>query len=113
MMNEHLNILLPNQSVSPRYLARKTKIVPEIVNKLLMELSFRQLIDVQFIINCDNEDTDMIHALAFDSESELLKFMRDSDSDKCNQCGSKLIRSKIRVAFVKRDFESVQGENYG
>jgi hypothetical protein len=112
-MNDQLNLLMPNQSVSPRSLARKTKVPYEIVKKILMELSFRNLVDVQFIIQCDNDDSDMIHAFTFNSESELLDYLRSPNNDKCSHCESKMQNSKIRVAFIKKAFGTFQGENYG
>lgn len=104
---------MPKQSVSPRSLARKTKVPYDIVKKLLMELSFRNLIDVQFIIECDNEDSDMIHAFTFNSESELLNYLRSPNNNKCTLCESEMQNSRIRVAFIKKTFGTYQGENYG
>lgn len=103
---------MPYQTISPRYIARKARIESDVAKWLLMELSFRSLIGIKFIIQCDNEDSDMIHAFEFESDLELAKFLRKQE-EKCPHCRSDLLASKVRVAFVKKNFENVQGENYG
>ncbi|WP_340461222.1 hypothetical protein [Niallia circulans] len=92
---------MPNQSISPRYLSRITRLELKKVNQLLSELSFRDLLDVRFIIYCDNEDPDMVHAFDFTSENELLDFIRNNDC--CPLCDANLLTSNIRVSFVKKD----------
>ncbi|MDR4317852.1 hypothetical protein [Niallia circulans] len=100
-ISEHLDTLMPNQSISPRYLSRITRLELKKVNQLLSELSFRDLLDVRFIIYCDNEDPDMVHAFDFTSENELLDFIRNNDC--CPLCDANLLTSNIRVSFVKKD----------
>lgn len=76
-----------------------------------MELSFRSLLDVRFIIQCDNEDPDLIHSFEFEKDDNLASFIRKTHGI-CPECNSELITSNIRVAFVRKEFE-YQGELHG
>ena len=110
--DEILNLLLPNQTISPIFFSRKTNIELNITKKLLVELSYRSIIGVLFIIQCENEDSDMVHAFEFSSENELSQFI-DKNEVICPHCESELLTSKIRVAFIKTNYESYNGESYG
>ncbi|WP_046180351.1 hypothetical protein [Domibacillus tundrae] len=77
-----------------------------------MELSFRDMLGVKFIIYCDNDDPDMIHAFEFNSDLDMIEFIR-KQSELCPHCENNLVTSKVQIAFVKKNFEYEQGEIYG
>jgi hypothetical protein len=108
-LSDLLTILIPGESVSPRFLARKTKINNKDINLILMELAHRNLLGVNFIIYCNNEDPDMVHGFEFESEDEMLDFIRNQN--KCKHCDEQLVTNNIRVAFIRKQFN--QGEVYG
>jgi hypothetical protein len=112
IINEHLSILFHNQTISPRFLARKSNIEYKTILKMLTELSSRKLLGVKFIVQCENDDLDMIHAFEFESETDLINFINKQDQN-CPYCNSKLNTKNIRVAFIKKDFENQKGEYYG
>ncbi|MFB4471730.1 hypothetical protein ACDI16_02030 [Oceanobacillus caeni] len=112
IINEHLSYLFPNQTIAPRYLARKAQLDYKLISKLLIELSFRGLIGVKFIIYCTNEDPDMVHGFEFDSEDDLTEFIK-KQNQMCTACETNLNTKNIKVAFVIKNFENQHGEIYG
>ncbi|HAM79561.1 MAG TPA: hypothetical protein DCO80_01970 [Ornithinibacillus sp.] len=112
IVDEYLNYLFPNQTISPKFIGRKSNVDNKTITKLLLELSFRGLIGVRFIIKCTNDDPDLVHAFEFNSDDELTNFIRNQNNI-CSECGSTLDTKNIRVAFIIKDFNKVTGENYG
>ena len=108
--DELLSYLIPNQTISPKYISYSANLDYNSVIELLKELSFRNLIGVKFIIHCKNEDPDMLHSYEFNSDDELADFIRYHEG-KCENCDSTLDTLNIQVAFVIREFDH-SGEIY-
>lgn len=108
-LNDLLTILRDDESVSPYFLARKTKIPVETIIKLLNCLVTRSILNVSFVLRCNNEDNDLIHRFDFENEDELLDFLRENDG--CSHCESDLLTKDIRV-FYKMNSRLI-GDLYG
>lgn len=97
-----LTILKPNESISPFSLSRKTKIPFSIIEDILTSLVFESLLDVRFIIFCNNEDEELIHAFEFKNKKSLRDFIVKNKFT-CPDCHSTLNTQNIRVAFIKKE----------
>ncbi len=57
----------------------------------------RSILKTNFILRCNNSDTDLVDAFEFEDEEELLEFLRENDY--CPDCGSTLMTRDIRVFY--------------
>ncbi|MFC5735969.1 hypothetical protein [Cytobacillus gottheilii] len=97
-----LTILRPETTVSPHYLARKTKIPLQLVEDILTSLAHDKLLDTKFIIFCNNGDPELVHGFEFVNKKELRDFIV-KNKFLCPDCGENLNTQDIRVAFLKKD----------
>ncbi|MGG1285061.1 hypothetical protein [Bacillus wiedmannii] len=103
-MNKELTMLRTNETISPHFLYRKTKINVNIINDFLIDLSFEcPFLGTKYIILCDNKDSDMVHAFDFNTLKEMKEFIVESGK-KCPECESNLNLNQkdIRVRFYKK-----------
>ncbi|WP_142950305.1 hypothetical protein [Bacillus thuringiensis] len=110
-VSDLLTILKDGEHISPKYISRTSQISQETTNTLLMELKNRELIDVSFIINCTNEDFDLVHSFEFQTDEELISFIRNQDN-MCPDCEAPLKTTDVRVSFIKKIL-SIEGEDHG
>lgn len=101
-MDLELTILRPDTTVSPHYLARKTKIPRQIIEDILTNLAQDKLLDTKFIIFCKNDDPELVHGFEFLNKKELRDFIV-KNRFLCPDCGENLNTHDIRVAFLKKD----------
>ncbi|MBO1578668.1 hypothetical protein [Bacillus sp. XF8] len=111
IVSDLLTILKDGEHISPKYISRTSRIPKETTITLLMELKNRDLIDVSFIINCTNEDLDLIHSFEFKTDEQLIEFIKKQE-DKCPDCEATLKTTDVRVAFIKKIL-SIEGEGHG
>lgn len=109
-LNDLLTILRENESISPYYLMRKTKIQLNTIIQILNIMVDRSLLKISFILRCNNSDSDLVHGYEFENEDKLLNFLRVNDQ--CNQCDSNLLTKDIRV-FYKKGKLVYGGDIYG
>jgi rRNA maturation endonuclease Nob1 len=100
-LDTELTIVRPSDIVSAHRVSRKTNIPLRIVTDLLMELAYISSLDIRYIVFCDNDDIDMVHAFEFESRKELREFLLQTGSI-CPDCGSQLKKDDVRVAYVKK-----------
>jgi hypothetical protein len=103
-------VLRENESVSPYYLARNTKLPINTIVKIMNSMVDRSMLKINFVVKCNNLDTDMIHGYEFDDEDEMLDFIRDNE--KCKQCNYDILTQDIRV-FYKMIPSDYVGDLYG
>lgn len=103
-LNDLLTILRENESVSPYFLARQASIPVNTIIKILNSMVSRSMFEINFVLRCINDDTDLVHTFEFAEEDDLLDFLREND--KCPDCGAKLLTKDIRV-FYKMSSEIV------
>lgn len=95
-------MLKVNETISPHYLFRKTRVNTEVVMDLLIDLSFEcPLLGTTYIILCSNSDQDMVHAFDFNTRKDLKEFILASGKS-CPECGEALQLGDIRVRFYKK-----------
>lgn len=95
-------MLKTNETISPHFLYRKTKINIQILTDLLIDLSFEcPLLGTKYILLCSNEDPDMIHGFEFKTLKEMKEFIV-LNGKKCSDCHSNLKLNDIRVCFYKK-----------
>lgn len=97
-------MLKTNETISPHFLYRKTKINIQLIKDLLIDLSFEcPLLGTKYILFCNNEDSDMIHGFEFTSMKEVKEFiLSNGKGKKCPECDSALKLDDIRVCFYKK-----------
>ncbi|MFK4316002.1 MULTISPECIES: hypothetical protein [unclassified Bacillus (in: firmicutes)] len=97
VLNECLTILREDESISPYFLSRKSKLPVGTIIRLLNCMVSRSILKTNFILRCNNSDTDLVDAFEFEDEDELLEFLRENDY--CPDCGSTLMTRDIRVFY--------------
>lgn len=101
-LNKELTMLRTNETISPHFLYRKTKINMDIITDLLIDLSFScPFLGTKYIVFCDNRDTDMVHAFEFNAIKEMKEFIVKTGK-KCPDCDSYLNLKDVRVGFYKK-----------
>lgn len=103
-LNKELTMLRTNETISPHFLYRKTRINVNTITDLLIDLSFEcPLLGTKYIILCNNPDSDMVHAFDFNTLKEMKEFIVQSGK-RCPECDSKLNLNQkdIRVRFYKK-----------
>lgn len=97
-----LTILKPEAIISPHYLSRKARIPLSIIETILVNLAYKKLLDVKYLIYCNNDDPEMVHGFEYISKKELRDFIA-AQKFSCPNCNSNLNTQNIRVAFVKKE----------
>lgn len=109
--DEILTSLRSSEHISPYFISYKAEIEFEKVIKVLNDFADRQLININYIIKCSNEDSDMVHEFEFNSDEELFEFYRQNKGY-CIECDSELLIKEVRVSYQRKDIEDI-GESYG
>lgn len=105
-LNNLITILRPDEHISPYFISLRTNISRGIVIKILNQLAKRDLINIVYIIKCDNEDSDLVHEYEFSSDDELFEHYRELDG-LCEQCEATLLSTEIRVAYQRKEIDEV------
>jgi len=109
-LDEILTMLRAEENVSPHFIAHKTRLPLDVIILILNQMTDRSILHLNFIIKCSNDDPDLIHGFEFNTNTELINFVRKNNLT-CTHCNSNLNATDIRVSYYKKD-TSKFGELY-
>ncbi|WP_197483548.1 hypothetical protein [Paenibacillus elgii] len=112
MLNYELTLLRPDDTVSASFLSRKTDIPEELIESILLELAYKSIFTIIYIVFCKHYDKELVHAFEFTTKKELKEFLFSAGTQ-CPECQSALNTDDIRVAFMKKGSYTKVGEQDG
>lgn len=68
------------------------------IEKILVSLSDMNLIDILFVLKCNNENFDHVHTITYSSYRELVTYVLNNDGI-CNFCDAELLEKNTEVFF--------------
>lgn len=97
-INRNLSLVPPTGYFSPQAISDEVNISRDIIANILVSLSEKKIIDIEFVINCDNTDFDSVHTSTHNSFKELVDYV-EKNNYTCTDCTERISSENVKVFF--------------